>query len=158
MRSHAIVATFLIAAVALTRSLPATATSERGEEKFVRPSDVAVDTPRPEYPYKARANGHEGAGIFRLAVQPNGAVSNVTTKKSTGFAELDECATAALRRWRFKPGAAEYVEVPVTFIMMRPGNWRDYRYGHAAGYDVVRWKVIPATTKPLPSPSRPSQR
>lgn len=152
MRSHAIVATFSIAAFALTDSLRAAETSKREEEKFVRPSDVALDTPRPEYPYKARANGHEGAGIFRLAVHPNGAVLNVTTKKSTGFAELDESATTALSRWRFKPRAAKYVEVPVNFVMMRPGNWRDYRYGHAAGYDVVRWKVIPATTKPSPSP------
>jgi TonB family protein len=153
MRLRVVVATFLIAATALTRSLSAAGTSKGREEKFVRPSDVAVDTPQPEYPYEARTNHHEGRGLFRLAVQPNGVVSNVTIAKSTGFAELDESTVKALGRWRFKPGAEKYVEVPVIFEMPSLATLRERQYGHPASYDSVRWKVIPAA-KPSPPPSR----
>jgi TonB family protein len=70
----------------------------------------------PDYPYRERALHHSGRGYFRLMLDPKtGAVTQVLVQKSTGFATLDNCAIAALRRWRWKPGRWREIFTPVTF-------------------------------------------
>jgi TonB family protein len=70
----------------------------------------------PEYPRTERARRHEGAGRFRLAVDPKtGAVVNVATVKSTGFRALDQSAVWAFRRWQWKPGTWIEFQFPVAF-------------------------------------------
>jgi TonB family protein len=53
-----------------------------------------------------------------MTVDPgSGAVTSATMAQSTGNAILDNAATSAFRRWRFKPGTVSKVRTPITFTM-----------------------------------------
>jgi len=84
--------------------------------------------PRPEYPYKARLHYLQGSGSFILRVRPDGTVARVEVEDSTGAQLLDQTAIAAYSKWRFKPGKAKAVRIPVNFTMMpypyKPGYVR----------------------------------
>ena len=59
----------------------------------------------PRYPTAARQRHATGAGIFVMRVQiKTGLVKSVDVARTTGDADLDAAAVAALRQWRFKPG------------------------------------------------------
>jgi TonB family protein len=75
----------------------------------------------PDYPYSERARRHAGSGYFQVTLDTKtGAVTKVAVRKSTGFPTLDNCAVAALRQWRWKPGKWREVEMPVTFKLASP--------------------------------------
>jgi len=79
---------------------------------------LAVDTPRPSYPYEARARHLQGSGIAIVTIDPaTGNVSNAVMAVSTGAPILDEAAVSAFRRWRFKPGTVSKVRLPITFTL-----------------------------------------
>jgi len=74
--------------------------------------------PRPEYPYKARLHYLQGSGSFILRVRPDGTVARVEVEDSTGAPLLDQTVISAYSKWRFKPGKAKAVRIPVDFTMM----------------------------------------
>lgn len=79
---------------------------------------LALFAPRPNYPYEARRSGITGSGVAQLRV--NSATGNVIKTRmaqSTGSLILDNATVETLRRWRFKPGVAENVEVPITYTL-----------------------------------------
>ena len=79
---------------------------------------LVIYAPRPVYPYEARSQRIRGSGIALLTVDP--AVGNVTSFRMTqscGNVILDIATLDALRRWRFKPGSALNVEVPITYTL-----------------------------------------
>jgi TonB family protein len=79
---------------------------------------LAINAPRPEYPYEARRQKITGSGVAVLSVDPgSGNVTDVTMSASTGSAFLDNAAIAGFRRWRFKPGSVSTVTCPVTFTL-----------------------------------------
>lgn len=78
---------------------------------------LAINSPRPEYPYEARSHHTTGSGVCVVSVDPSGAVTDATMTTSTGNAILDNSAVSAFRRWRFKPGVAPKVKIPLTFTM-----------------------------------------
>ena len=79
---------------------------------------LAVNSPRPEYPYEARRSRITGNGVAVMAVDPvNGVVTDVTMAESTGSSVLDNAAIAGFRRWRFRVGTASQVKIPITFTM-----------------------------------------
>lgn len=79
---------------------------------------VAVSAPRPEYPYEARRSKITGSGVCVMTVDPgSGAVTSAEMAQSTGSPVLDNAATSAFRRWRFKPGTVSKVRTPITFTM-----------------------------------------
>jgi protein TonB len=79
---------------------------------------VAVSAPRPEYPYEARRARATGSGVCVMTVDPaSGAVTSAVMAQSTGSPILDNAATSAFRRWRFKPGTVSKVRTPITFTM-----------------------------------------
>ena len=79
---------------------------------------VAVSAPRPEYPYEARRSKIVGSGVCVMTVDPgSGAVTSAEMAQSTGSPVLDNAATSAFRRWRFKPGTVSKVRTPITFTM-----------------------------------------
>jgi TonB family protein len=74
----------------------------------------------PEYPSRERQLNHQGAGIFRVAVDARtGFVINVTVLKSIGYERLDQAVTSALRQWRLKAGTWKQLDFPVIFEMAR---------------------------------------
>jgi len=79
---------------------------------------VAVSAPRPEYPYEARRSKITGSGVCVMTVDSSsGSVTDATMAQSTGNNILDNAATSAFRRWRFKPGTVSRVRTPITFTM-----------------------------------------
>ena len=64
-----------------------------------------IHTVTPDYPYTARAAREQGTGLYRLILDlKTGAVTRVTTIRSTGYGKLDDSVIAAVRQWRWKPG------------------------------------------------------
>jgi len=79
---------------------------------------LALNAPRPEYPYEARRQKITGDGVALMSVdQGSGSVTAVTMVRSTGNVFLDNAAIAGFRRWRFKPGSVASVTCPVTFTL-----------------------------------------
>ena len=79
---------------------------------------MAVSAPRPEYPYEARRSKITGSGVCVMTVDPgSGSVTGADMAQSTGSPILDNAATSAFRRWRFKPGTVSRVRTPITFTM-----------------------------------------
>src|SRR5438874_598464 len=79
---------------------------------------AAISAPRPEYPYEARSRHITGSGVCVVSVdQASGNVTDASMAQSTGNPILDNSATSAFRRWRFKPGTVSKVRIPITFTM-----------------------------------------
>ena len=79
---------------------------------------LTLYAPRPAYPYEARRGGITGSGIAELTVNPDaGIVIEARMAQSTGSAILDNATVETLRRWRFKPGVAENIDVPITYTL-----------------------------------------
>ena len=80
---------------------------------------LTLFAPRPAYPYEARRGGITGSGIAELTVNPaTGNVIDTRMAQTTGSVFLDNATMETLRRWRFKPGVASNVDVPITYTVM----------------------------------------
>jgi TonB family protein len=80
---------------------------------------VVAYAPRPVYPYEARRQRVIGSGVALLTIdETSGTVTSVLMIQSCGNAILDNSTLDALRRWRFKPGSATKVQVPITYTLM----------------------------------------
>lgn len=75
----------------------------------------AIYAPMPEYPAMARHVHSHGSGYYELRVRPDGRVDDARILQSARDGALDSAALSALRAWRFRPGSAGVVRVPVTF-------------------------------------------
>ena len=74
---------------------------------------------QPRYPAAALERRATGAGIFVMRVQiKTGLVKSVDVARTTGHADLDAAAVAALLQWRFKRG----VLPPIKQILP---HWKD---------------------------------
>jgi TonB family protein len=79
---------------------------------------LTLYAPRPNYPYEARRGGITGSGIAQLTVNPEvGNVIDARMAQTTGSVFLDNSTLETLRRWRFKPGVASNVDVPITYTL-----------------------------------------
>src|SRR5437773_7181214 len=83
-----------------------------------RAKALAITSPRPQYPYEARARKIMGSGVIVMHVDPaSGNVTDATVSKSIGSPILDNAAVSAFRQWRFRPGTASTVTAPITFTL-----------------------------------------
>ncbi len=55
------------------------------------------------YPERCRRARHEGTCVLELSIDANGIVTDVRVVESAGCEDLDQAATAALRKARFTP-------------------------------------------------------
>jgi protein TonB len=79
---------------------------------------MVVYAPRPVYPYEARRQRVTGSGIALLTIdQTSGTVTDVLMTQSCGNVILDNSTRDALRKWRFKPGTAVSVQVPIKYTI-----------------------------------------
>ncbi len=99
---------------------PATHTLHGGATMAARP-DHTIRNPAPVYPDVARRAGQEGMVLLEADVTPDGRVTQVVIKKSSGYPLLDRSAADAVRLWRFRPARvgsiamASRVEIPIQF-------------------------------------------
>lgn len=79
---------------------------------------LALYAPRPDYPYEARRQNAVGSGLANLTVDSaTGVVTGVRMERSTGKSILDASALKAFARWKFRPGTAHTIEIPITFTL-----------------------------------------
>jgi TonB family protein len=96
-------------------------TFERDKKPLLK-ADVIKPVP-PEYPDSERANGHQGAGFYRMIIdQKTGLVTRVLIETSTGFKALDDSVIKAGLQWRWKPATWKEFIFPCHFQ-----NWAGYR-------------------------------
>ena len=75
----------------------------------------------PVYPSSALADSLSGTVLLSVFVGPAGQPEKIETKVSSGVADFDQAATAAVSQWRFSPAMqggtalASCFEVPVRF-------------------------------------------
>jgi protein TonB len=83
-----------------------------------RAKALAVNAPRPQYPYEARSRKITGSGVCVVTVDPgSGSVTSAEMTQSIGSPILDGAALSAFRQWRFRPGTVSQVKIPITFTM-----------------------------------------
>jgi protein TonB len=70
-----------------------------------------------QYPFEARRSKTTGSGVIVVSVGADGSVNDASMGVSTGSPILDNAATSAFRRARFKPGTAPRVKIPITFTL-----------------------------------------
>src|SRR5919204_328699 len=88
------------------------------EMSMSRAKALAINSPRPPYPYEARAKRITGSGVITVNVDAaSGDVTSGSVTKSTGSSILDEAALSTFKRWRFRPGSVSRVNIPITFTM-----------------------------------------
>ncbi len=104
--------------ISAARATPATRSLPPAELKRTR--YVA-----PEYPEDALKNGISGAVLLRITVAGDGKVKSATVVSSDPADVFDEAAVKAVRRWRFKPFAADDPDIEATVvknIVFRPAQ------------------------------------
>jgi periplasmic protein TonB len=83
-----------------------------------RAKALAINSPRPQYPYEARSRHITGSGVCVVTVDPgSGNVTGASMTQSIGNPLLDSAALSAFRQWRFRPGTVSQVRIPITFTM-----------------------------------------
>jgi TonB family protein len=102
-----------------TRAAIAVRTADRGAvAPFGSLKAMVMYAPRPVYPYEARRQRTTGSGIALLTVDPaSGNVTDARMTHSCGSVILDSATLSALRAWRFKPGTAGNIQVPITYTL-----------------------------------------
>jgi len=88
------------------------------EMSMSRAKAMAINSPRPPYPYEARAHKITGSGVIVANVDAaSGNVTDASVATSTGSSILDDAAVSTFRRWRFRPGSVSKVRIPITFTL-----------------------------------------
>jgi len=88
------------------------------EMSMSRAKALAVNSPRPPYPYEARSRKIMGSGVIVASVDAaSGNVTDASVAQSTGSSILDDAAVSTFRRWRFRPGTVSKVRIPITFTL-----------------------------------------
>lgn len=84
-------------------------------------SAAYLKNPAPEYPSLAMRRGWEGTVLLRVHVLASGKPGEIQIQKSSGRAQLDDAALAAVKRWSFVPAKQGdvaldgWVSVPIDF-------------------------------------------
>lgn len=94
---------------------------ETGQALGVRTRVRYRESLRPPYPRRAREMGWQGTVMLRVEVKEDGTVGDVTIRRSSNYAILDDAAQTAVKGWRFAPSMdggfsmLTVVDVPVRF-------------------------------------------
>lgn len=94
----------------------------------VAPTEVAaVKTPPPQYPVELGCTGVGGTTTLKVVVGIDGRPSDVSQIGSSGNAQLDEQAIAAVRGWQFNAATRNGQKIPATIqvpVSFNPPNPR----------------------------------
>ena len=86
------------------------------DEELIGNTTAAPAAPYPEEAQKAKTTG---SGVYELRIDRAGKISAVVVVKSSGSAVLDNAATTAFKKWRFKLGVFQSVRIPVSWSVNR---------------------------------------
>lgn len=75
-----------------------------------------LNNPAPSYPTLSRRLREQGTVYLELLILPDGTVSEIQVKTSSGFARLDNSALEAVRRWRYVPAKRGGVAIPFRYV------------------------------------------
>jgi TonB family protein len=89
--------------------------SALSDEELTR---YALASPGAGYPEAAQKAKVTGSGLYELQINQAGATTRVAIVKSWS-AVLDQAATAAFKKWRFKPWVFRSVRIPVSWSVNR---------------------------------------
>lgn len=79
---------------------------------------------KPRYPSGARSENREGTVVVGVTVGTDGSPASVWIASGSGYADLDEAAMNAIRKWRFVPGKSngtpveKSVQIPIQFNLV----------------------------------------
>ncbi|UHL64462.1 energy transducer TonB [Paralcaligenes sp. KSB-10] len=85
--------------------------------------DYLGQRPRPIYPRVSERRGEQGRVVVRVVISPQGLVSKVSVRTSSGYSRLDEAALDAARSARFKPytengiAYSAMADIPFDFVL-----------------------------------------
>src|SRR5207249_5221210 len=100
------------------QSAPKFVPVKAAEMSMSRAKALAINSPRPPYPYEARSKRITGSGVIVAHVDAaSGDVTDASVAKSTGSSILDDAAVSTFRRWKFRPGTVSKVSIPITFTL-----------------------------------------
>ena len=87
-------------------------------------SGIAIaHLPTPEYPFRSRRLGEEGAVVLEVEVLPDGCAGAIRVVEDPGYPRLVAAAIDAIRKSRFRPatrgGTAvrAVVQIPFRFVI-----------------------------------------
>src|SRR5438067_7147289 len=116
-----IVARLLIFGVSLGLVEASWAQTQENKAHSPAAKPVATYTPQPVWPFGAHPQ-RTTTGVFMLRVRPDGTVARVDPVQSTGYPTLDLASMDAFYKWRFVPGSAENVKIPIVWSVNLPGH------------------------------------
>ena len=135
---------------------PATDSSDTGSEP-ANAGDRTVSCrhcPRPAYPSAALDAGIEGQPVVNVQFSANGHVIGVTLEQSSGHAELDQAALAALQSWQFETGGqGGSVSVEIPFVIEGSQRHRAAQQQGDRESATVNADTPTATTSPTQPPA-----
>jgi TonB family protein len=77
---------------------------------------MAITAPLPDYTYEMKRRNLSGNGVCVVTVDPaTGTVTDASMFQSTGSPLLDRMTTQTFKSWRFKPGTASQVRIPISY-------------------------------------------
>lgn len=96
---------------------PESVSSRSHQIRLVQDLRQLPGNPRPTYDSTERLNGDEGEARVLAFVSDQGRLSKMKIIKSTGHPNLDSKTFHTLKRWKFYPGQAGWVEIPIQWSL-----------------------------------------
>lgn len=75
-----------------------------------------LNNPAPVYPNLSRRLREQGTVYLELLILPDGTVSEIAVKTSSGYGRLDAAALEAVRKWRYVPAKRGGVAIPFRYV------------------------------------------
>jgi protein TonB len=74
---------------------------------------VAISTPKPFYPYRAKRRKIEGKVVLHIVISAQGEVSDLKLISAEPTGYFEDAALKAVKKWKFKPGQVDGENVAV---------------------------------------------
>ena len=102
-------------AIAPAKTAPQKSQAPSGGQKgALQAQPDYLRNPPPVYPEQARMEHRQGVVLLKVAVSSMGEPTSVTLARSSGYADFDDSALRAVRRWKFRPASAGGMPIPST--------------------------------------------
>jgi protein TonB len=115
-----------VAGPTITAPPPGGGTAPLTQDGYVAATPIAATHTTPSYPAIDRRLDHEGTVMLTVTIDVNGAVSDASVAKSSGYSSLDVAAVSWVKEhWRYKPAmrngnaVAATTQAEVTFRLMQ---------------------------------------